>query len=93
MSPFWGRIIRRTLAVGIVLAVIGFVLAKAFLMAHRVYSGGAYDAENERVLWQTPLTMALIGMLFSGGTEFLIGLVRKPAPVPIQPPSDDDVRT
>ena len=31
---------------------------RAFLFAHRMYGGGAYDPANERVLWQTPLVMA-----------------------------------
>ena len=90
MTPTWRRLIGRTVSVGIVLAVIGYVLAQAFLMSHRFYSGGAYNQDNERVLWQTPLTMALIGMLFSGGVECLVTLFRKPAALTAKLPPDPE---
>ena len=89
MRPMWGRLIRRTVMVGIALGVIGYILGQAFLLTHRMYSGGAYDPENERVLWQTPLVMALIGMGLSGGLEYVIGVCRKP--IPVTAPSDPDL--
>lgn len=89
MRPLWGRLIRRTAVVGVTLAVIGYVLARAFLLIHRMYSGGAYNPDNERVLWQTPLVMALVGMALSGGTEYLLGMCRNPAPV--KAPSDSSL--
>jgi hypothetical protein len=89
MRPMWGQLIRRTAMVGVALAVIGYILAQAFLLVHRMYAGGAYNAENERVLWQTPLVMALIGMALSGGLEYVVGRCRKPAPVKI--PSDPNL--
>ena len=66
MRPFWGRFLRHAAAVGISLAVIGHLLGRAFLFVHKVQSGGAYVAENERVLWQTPLVMATFGILLTG---------------------------
>jgi hypothetical protein len=83
MRPMWGRLIKRTAFVGVALAVIGYILARAFLMVHRINAGGAYDAANERVLWQTPLVMALLGMALSGGLEFVVGVCRRPAPVQV----------
>lgn len=87
MNPLWTKWLRRTLGVGLVLAILGFVLGKAFLMAHRIYAGDAYNVENERVLWQTPLVMAGLGMLLSGGMEALVLLLRRPVPVQVPPSS------
>ncbi|HJZ89383.1 MAG TPA: hypothetical protein VKE40_00830 [Gemmataceae bacterium] len=86
MRPFWARVLRNTGGVGIALAVIGYGLAQAFLFTHRAYAGDAYNSENERVLWQTPLVMATIGMLMTGGLEAFLGLIRKPAPAPVEVP-------
>ncbi|HVK13134.1 MAG TPA: hypothetical protein VM597_30555 [Gemmataceae bacterium] len=80
MRPQWGRLIRRTTFVGVSLAVIGYALAQGFLLVQRMYGGGAYLEENERVLWQTPLVMALLGMALCGALELAIGVCRKPAP-------------
>ena len=82
MRPFWGRFVRHALAVGISLAIIGHLLGRAFLFAHKVYSGGAYAAENERVLWQTPLVMATFGILLTAALDLLIVFVRRPAQLP-----------
>jgi hypothetical protein len=81
MRPFWGRFLRHAAGVGISLAAIGYLLANGFLMAHRVYAGGAYNPDNERVLWQTPLVMATLGVLMCGGIDLLLALFRTPAPV------------
>lgn len=89
MRPFWNRFIRHALLVGIALAVIGYLLGKAFLVAHQMYSGGAYNPENERVLWQTPLTMATLGILMTAGIDLLTGMFRKPALVSTAPPLSD----
>ena len=78
MRPQWGRLLRHVLMTGIALAVIGHLLGRAFLFAHRVYSGGAYNPENERVLWQTPLVMATFGILLTAALDFLILFVRRP---------------
>jgi hypothetical protein len=89
MRPFWARFVRHAAFVGVSLAVIGYLLGKAFLMAHRVYSGGAYNPENERVLWQTPLVMAAMGIVLTAGLELLTGMFRRPVPAvhEAQPPS------
>jgi uncharacterized membrane protein YhhN len=83
MRPIWGRLIRHCLFVGITLAIVGYLLGKAFLIAHRIYSGSAYDPENERVLWQTPIVMAGLGILLSAGMDLLIAFVRRPVKVPV----------
>jgi hypothetical protein len=90
MRPFWSRFLRHAAFVGVSLAVIGYLLGKAFLTVHRIYSGGAYNPENERVLWQTPLVMAAIGIGLTAVLELLTGMLRKPAPVGLQavPPSN-----
>ena len=86
MRPFWGRFLRHAAGVGITLAVIGYFLAQAFLSAHRTYSGGAYNPENERVLWQTPTVMAALGILMCGGIDLMGYFLRKPAPVAVTAP-------
>lgn len=89
MQPLWTRVLRHSAWVGITLAVVGYVLGKGFLMAHRIYSGGAYNPDNERVLWQTPVVMAALGVLMSVGLDLLISSVRRPAPVKVaaEPPA------
>ena len=82
MRPFWGRFLRHAVPVGISLAVIGHLLGRAFLFAHKVSSGGAYNVENERVLWQTPLVMATFGILLTAALDVLIVAVRRPAQAP-----------
>ena len=88
MRPFWPRFLRHGLGVGISLASIGYCLGHAFLMSHRMYAPGAYNPDNERVLWQTPLVMATLGVLMTACLEFLAGLLRKPAPVAVPTPGD-----
>lgn len=88
MPLMWGRLIRRTVAVGVCLGVMGYLLAQVFLVMYRTQSGPGYNPENERVLWQTPLVMSLLGMAFTGGTELLIGLCRKPATVAVKSKSE-----
>ena len=81
MRSFWGRFVRHALGVGIVLAIIGYVFGKAFLIAHRMYGGGAYNPENERVLWQTPVVMAALGILLTLGMDLLIHFLKRPVRV------------
>ena len=78
MRPHWGRLLRHVVVVGIALAIIGHLLGRAFLFAHRVYGGGAYNTENERVLWQTPLVMAVLGIVLTAGMDLLVMFVRRP---------------
>jgi H+/Cl- antiporter ClcA len=90
MRSFLVQWLRHAAVTGIALALIGYVLAQAFLYSHRIYSGGAYNADNERVLWQTPVVMATIGIVICGGLELLLSAVRRPAPVPapVQVPAE-----
>jgi hypothetical protein len=81
MQPFWARFVRHALITGISLAIIGYLLGRGFLIAHRIYGGGAYNPENERVLWQTPLVMATLGIAMTGAIDIASGLFRRPAPV------------
>jgi hypothetical protein len=81
MRPFWGRLLWRTGFVGVALAGIGYALARGFLLIQRMYGGGAYNEANETVLWQTPLNLAVFGMVLTFALEFVIGSLRKPAPV------------
>ena len=87
MRPFWTRFIRHVIPVAISLAVIGYLLAQAFLASHRVYAGGAYSTSNERVLWQTPFVMASLGILMTFGLDLLTEVFRKRAPVPVTDPN------
>jgi hypothetical protein len=79
MSPFWARLIRRSVISASVLAVVGYLLGRAFLYAYRIQSGGSYNPENERVLWQSPLTMAALGFILTAITECIAEPFRKPA--------------
>ena len=81
MRPFWPRFLRHAIVSAIALAVVGYILGRAFLIAHRIYAGGAYNPENERVLWQTPVVMATIGVLMTGFLDLLSTVFRKRAVV------------
>lgn len=88
MNPHWKRVLTRTIVVGVILAVIGYLFGQAFLMMERMYAGDGYNVENERVLWQTPLVMACLGMVLTGGVDTLLLVFRKPASVSTSvPPS------
>ena len=82
MRPTWGRLLRHVALTGISLAVIGYLLGRAFLFAQRVYGGGAVDPANDRVLWQTPVAMAGLGMGLTAGVDLLMMFLRRPLPVP-----------
>jgi ABC-type enterochelin transport system permease subunit len=92
MRPFWGRFVRHAVLVGVSLAAIGYLLAQGFLIANRVYAGSAFNEENDRVLWQTPTVMAVLGILMCGGINLLGELFRKPAAVTVKVPSSPDIR-
>src|SRR5262249_19792951 len=83
MPPLWGRLLRHAILTGIALAVVGHLLGRAFLFAQRVYAGGAYNPENERVLWQTPLVMAGLGIAMTVGMDLLFSFVRRPVRVTV----------
>jgi hypothetical protein len=83
MRPNWGRVARNAAASGISLAVIGYLLGRAFMVAHRSFGGGADTPGTNRVLWQTPLTMAMLGIILTAGLDVMLQLVRRPTPVPV----------
>jgi hypothetical protein len=83
MRPSWGRVGQHVAIVGISLAIVGYLLGRAFLFAHRVYGGGAYDPENERVLWQTPMVMAGVGIGLTGAIDLLMLFLRRPVQLPV----------
>jgi hypothetical protein len=90
MRPLWTKFLRHAVIVGGTLAVVGYLLGRGFLLAQKMYGGGAYTEENERVLWQTPIVMASLGIIMTGSIDLLGVLLRRPAPVPVSaiPPSD-----
>jgi ABC-type enterochelin transport system permease subunit len=92
MRPFWGRFVRQAILVGVSLAAIGYLLAQGFLIANRVYAGSAFNEENERVLWQTPTVMAVLGILMCGGINLLGEVFRRPARVAVKTPSSPDLK-
>jgi hypothetical protein len=87
MRASWGRLGRHVAIVGIALAIIGYLLGRAFLFMHRVYGGGAYNPENERVLWQTPLVMAGLGVGLTASIDLLMMFLRRAVQVPITDPA------
>jgi hypothetical protein len=87
MRPSWGRVGQHVAIVGVSLGVIGYLLGRAFLFAHRMYGGGAYDPENERVLWQTPLVMAGIGIAMTASIDLLWLFLRRPVQLPAADPA------
>lgn len=87
MRPNWNRIVKHSVFVGVALAIAGYLLGKAFLIAHQMYSGGAYNPENERVLWQTPVVMATLGIAMTVGIDLVTGLFRRPVPASVTPPA------
>jgi hypothetical protein len=80
MARDWRKITRQTLFSGVALAGIGYGFGLAVIEIHRAFSDGAYNPENERVLWQTPLVMATLGVFLTGGLGILLGSARKPLP-------------
>lgn len=86
MSLFWSRTAKRALLVSLTLAAIGYVLGQAFLLAVRVQANIAPTPENEAVLWKTPVTMGLLGLIMTVGVEAFAELFRKPAKQTIKNP-------
>lgn len=85
MRPFWSLFLRHALVVGISLAVVGYILGKGFLISQRMYGGEAGNAENEQVLWKTPLVMAGIGIGITAVIDLLAAFLRRPLPVAATP--------
>jgi hypothetical protein len=82
------RILKRSLPVVIVMAILGYVLAQIFLVFHRMYSGGAYDPANERVLWTAPLRLAVFGLFVVAVIELVRFALRKRTAPGLESPSN-----
>ena len=79
MRPYWMKLVRQCLITGVSLAVIGYLLGRGFLIAYRMNGGGAEIQENERVLWQTPLVMAVLGVSMTAVLSLLGVMIRRPS--------------
>lgn len=77
MSQFGKRLLRRSIAVAIVLGIMGYILAEVFLIVHRM-NGGVPDPANDAVRWKTPLTMAGFGVVLQVIFE-VVGNALRPA--------------
>jgi hypothetical protein len=89
MRSFWLKFLKRSVPVAVVLAIIGYVFAEAFLMLHRM-NGGAVDPANAAVRWRTPLTMAGFGVALLFVMELVaFALSRKQPPVVGKPAALD----
>ena len=84
MTPFWKKTTRHLLIVGISLGIVGHLFGRAFLIVQQMYSGGVTSPENDRVLWQTPLVMASIGLFLTFITDVVFTRLQKPVAVPVR---------
>ena len=87
MQPYWKKLVRQCLISGVSLAVIGYLLGRGFLIAYRINGGGAEIEDNDRVLWQTPLVMALLGVGLTGMLSLLSNAVRRPKSATVSAPA------
>lgn len=76
MSEQTRRILTHSLCVIVTLAVIGYGFALAFLYVYRI-NGGVPDPANERVLWRTPLSMAILGLIVQLPVELISLAMRR----------------
>jgi putative copper export protein len=83
------RILKRSLPVAVVMAILGYLLANLFLWFHKIYGGSAYDPANERVLWEAPLRMAIFGVALVAIIEAVrFALWRKRVTPPVETPTN-----
>lgn len=87
MSPFGKRLLKRSAGVAIVLGIMGYVFAEAFLMLQRMNGGVAVPA-NDAVRWRTPLTMAGIGVILHVMIELIAYAVRPRKPLAASEPAN-----
>ncbi|MEZ6140378.1 MAG: hypothetical protein R3B84_07385 [Zavarzinella sp.] len=78
MHPLVRVILKNSVIAALSLALIGHLLARGYLMFYQMQSGASYDPANERVLWQAPLNMALIGLVFTAMLTAVMYSIRKP---------------
>jgi hypothetical protein len=69
------RILRRAATVAVILALIGYILAEAYLMLIPMM-GGVPNPANNAVRWRAPLTMAAIGVGLVALVELVTFAVR-----------------
>jgi len=87
MSPFGKRLLKRSVGVAIVLGIMGYVFAEAFLMLQRM-NGGVVVPANDAVRWRTPLTMAGIGVFLHVIIELIAYALRPKKPVAVSEPAN-----
>ena len=87
MSQYRKRLLRRTLIVALSLGIMGYLFAQTFLLFASFYAQGANDPANQRMLWQTPLTMAGFGLMLTFIMEAIAyALRKKQVPVVVRNP-------
>jgi len=79
MSAQTRRILTHSFCVIVTLAAIGYGFALAFLYISRI-NGGIPDPANQRVLWRTPLTMAILGLIVQLPVELISLAMRRRKP-------------
>jgi|GEM_PF-5836259 len=78
MSPTIIRLARKSLLVSLFLGTLGYLLAWGTLSVMSTF--GSQDPANEQMLWRTPMTMIVIGLVVAVLTDVLAqGLKRRPA--------------
>ncbi len=71
MRAFCFRFLRRGSLVAISLGIIGYGLGQVFLIVDQFYSR-AQTSNNDHVLWQTPMNMALGGLVVLFVLELIV---------------------
>lgn len=83
MSPTISRLVRKSALVSLFLGTLGYMLAWGTLSVMSTF--GSQDPANDQMLWRTPLTMIVVGLVVTVLTDLIAqGLKRKPALTPSQ---------
>lgn len=70
MSPNQSRLLRKTLFVSLCLGTLGYMLAYGTLSIMSTF--GQQDGANDRMLWRTPLTMIVVGLVVTFLADFVL---------------------
>ena len=79
MNDFSKRLLKRSIAVAVVLGLMGYIFAEVFLVLSRM-NGGVVNPANDSVRWRTPLTMAAIGVVLQVIVELAAFALRSKKP-------------